>query len=206
MPCHLKEFSKAVFLFRYHQNPRVLKQTEHRKKERKIIKKKEREEKKEKEKLQESLKIKGVVNILIGKKYCNFKILFVWAHFLILHHTISKTLSKIIWENFAALFRPSFHLSIYMTWVVSFVFTNELHIFWLLRVGWKRNICWAKVRKHTPKRVPECLMLRNHNIIVTIFSSIDFKKGLSRRDTDERFHLSTAQDKVKNSTKAPWEK
>jgi hypothetical protein len=40
--------------------------------------------------------------------------------------------------------------------------------------------------------------LRNHNII---FSPIDFKKRLSRRDTDERFHLSTAQDKVKNSTK-----
>jgi hypothetical protein len=31
--------------------------------------------------------------------------------------------------------------------------------------------------------------LRNHNIIVTIFSLIDFKKRLSRRDTDERFHL-----------------
>jgi hypothetical protein len=45
--------------------------------------------------------------------------------------------------------------------------------------------------------------LRNHNIIVTIFSLIDFKKRLSRRDMNERFHLSTAQDKVKNSTKAP---
>jgi hypothetical protein len=59
------------------------------------------------------------------------------------------------------------------------------------------------VRKHTPKRVPECLRLRNHNIIVTIFSLIDFKKRLSKRDTDERFHLSTTQDKVKNSTKDP---
>jgi hypothetical protein len=59
------------------------------------------------------------------------------------------------------------------------------------------------VRKHTPKRVPECLRLRKHNIIVTIFSPIDFKKRSSRRDTDEMFHLSTAQDKVKNSTKAP---
>jgi hypothetical protein len=29
------------------------------------------------------------------------------------------------------------------------------------------------------------------------------KKRLSRRDTDETFHLSTAQDEVKNSTKAP---
>jgi hypothetical protein len=45
------------------------------------------------------------------------------------------------------------------------------------------------VRTHTQKRVPECLRLRNHIIIVTIFSLIDFKKRLSRRDTDERFNL-----------------
>jgi hypothetical protein len=55
------------------------------------------------------------------------------------------------------------------------------------------------VRKHTPKRVPECLRLRNHIIFVTIFSSIDFKKRLSRRDTDKRFHLSAAQDKVRKN-------
>jgi hypothetical protein len=36
-----------------------------------------------------------------------------------------------------------------------------------------------------------------------IFSLIDFKKGLRRRDMDERFHLSTIQDEMKNSTKAP---
>jgi hypothetical protein len=53
------------------------------------------------------------------------------------------------------------------------------------------------VRNHIPKRVPECLILRNHSIIVIIFSSIDFKMRLSRRDTDERFHLSTTQDEVK---------
>jgi hypothetical protein len=47
------------------------------------------------------------------------------------------------------------------------------------------------------------LRLRNHIIFVTIFSPIDFKKMLSRRETDERFHLSTATDKVKNSTKTP---
>jgi hypothetical protein len=41
-------------------------------------------------------------------------------------------------------------------------------------------------------------MLRNHNIIIIIFSLIDFKRRLSRRDTDERFHFSTTQDKVKN--------
>jgi hypothetical protein len=61
----------------------------------------------------------------------------------------------------------------------------------------KRNICGAEVRKHTPKRVPECLRLRNHIIFVTILSVIDFKKRLSRRDIDERFHLSIAQDKVR---------
>jgi hypothetical protein len=48
--------------------------------------------------------------------------------------------------------------------------------------------------------VHECLILRNYNII---FSPIDFKRRLSSRDTDESFHLSTAQNKVKNSTKAP---
>jgi hypothetical protein len=51
-----------------------------------------------------------------------------------------------------------------------------------------------------PKRVPECLMLRNHSIK---FSLTNFKKRLSKRYTDERFHLSTTQDEVKNSTKAP---
>jgi hypothetical protein len=45
-------------------------------------------------------------------------------------------------------------------------------------------------------------MLRNHSVIVIIFPLIDFKKRISRRDIDERFHLSTAQDEVKNSTKA----
>jgi hypothetical protein len=67
----------------------------------------------------------------------------------------------------------------------------------------RRNICSAEVRNHIPKRVSECLMLRNHSIIAIIFSPIDFKKSLSRRDMDERFHLSTAQDKVKIFTKAP---
>jgi hypothetical protein len=67
----------------------------------------------------------------------------------------------------------------------------------------KRNIYCAGVRKHTPKRVSECLRLRNHVIFVTIFSLIDFKRRLSRRDMDDRFHLSTAQNRVKKSTKAP---
>jgi hypothetical protein len=59
------------------------------------------------------------------------------------------------------------------------------------------------VRNHIPKRVPECLMLRNHSIIIIRFCPIDFEKRLRRRDTDERFHLSTAQDKVEKSMKAP---
>jgi hypothetical protein len=50
------------------------------------------------------------------------------------------------------------------------------------------------VRNHIPKRVPECQMLRNHSIIVIIFSPIDFEKRLSRREMD---HLSTTQDEVK---------
>jgi hypothetical protein len=58
------------------------------------------------------------------------------------------------------------------------------------------------VRIRIAEGVPECLMLRNHSVIVIIFPLIDFKKRISRRDIDERFHLSTAQDEVKNSTKA----
>jgi hypothetical protein len=46
-------------------------------------------------------------------------------------------------------------------------------------------------------------MLRNHSIIVIIFSLIDLKKRLSRRDIDERFHISIAQDEVKIPQKAP---
>jgi hypothetical protein len=53
------------------------------------------------------------------------------------------------------------------------------------------------VRKHTPKRVPECLRLRNHIIFVIIFSLTDFKKRIGRRDIDKMFHLLTAQDKVR---------
>jgi hypothetical protein len=66
----------------------------------------------------------------------------------------------------------------------------------------ERNIYRAEVRNHISKRVPKCLMLWNHSIIVIIFSLIDFKKRLCTRDTDERFHLSTAQEEVKNSTKS----
>jgi hypothetical protein len=50
-------------------------------------------------------------------------------HFLPLHNTIWKTLSKIIEKVFSALFGPSFSLAIYMTWVVPSLFTHELHLF-----------------------------------------------------------------------------
>jgi hypothetical protein len=67
----------------------------------------------------------------------------------------------------------------------------------------KKEYLLSQGEEHLLKRVPECLRLRNHNIIVTTFFLIDFKKRLSSRDTDERFHLSTTQDMVKNSIKAP---
>jgi hypothetical protein len=53
----------------------------------------------------------------------------MWFHFIPLHHTISKTLSKIIEKVFLTLFEPSFSFAIYITWVVPFSFTHELHIF-----------------------------------------------------------------------------
>jgi hypothetical protein len=46
-------------------------------------------------------------------------------------------------------------------------------------------------------------MLRNHSIILSL---IDFKKRLSRTDTDERFYLSTAQDEVKKNHKSSMRK
>jgi hypothetical protein len=67
----------------------------------------------------------------------------------------------------------------------------------------KREYLLSRGEETHTKKSAVCLRLRNHIIFVTIFSPIDFKKRLSRRDTDERFHLSTTQDKVKNSTKAP---
>jgi hypothetical protein len=73
---------------------------------------------------------KGEVNILRGERHFNFKKSFsMWSHFLPLHHTISKTLSKIIEKIFLTLFGPSFSLAIYMTCVVPFLLTHELHIF-----------------------------------------------------------------------------
>jgi hypothetical protein len=69
-----KEFLKAVFLLKYHQNPWVLKELEHRKKEK--ILEKSREKKKEKEMLQDSSNKKGKLifwenkNIATSKSFC----------------------------------------------------------------------------------------------------------------------------------------
>jgi hypothetical protein len=57
------------------------------------------------------------------------KLFLTWFYFLPLHHIIFKTLYKIIEKIFLTLFRPSFSLAIYITWVVPFSFTHELHIF-----------------------------------------------------------------------------
>jgi hypothetical protein len=64
----------------------------------------------------------------------------MWFHFLPLHHNISKTLSKIIEKVFLTLFGPSFSLAIYIAWIVPFLFTHELHIFSLYRIGWKGTL------------------------------------------------------------------
>jgi hypothetical protein len=57
---------------------------------------------------------KGEVNTLRGEKQFNFKnILFDVSPSSLHHHTILKTLSKIIEKVFLALFGPSFNLAIY---------------------------------------------------------------------------------------------
>jgi magnesium-transporting ATPase (P-type) len=124
MPFHVmpfkKRFLKKWFSSQISSKPPSPQETGHTKKE-----KKEKEE--EKEKLQESLQIKGKSIFWEEKNTSTSKISFLMLfHFLPLHHTISKTLSKIIENIFLALFGPSFNLTIYITWVVSFLFTHEL--------------------------------------------------------------------------------
>jgi hypothetical protein len=131
MSSHLKR----KFLKKWFFSSNIIKtlspqEMEHRrKKERKSIEKKKKEKEEEKEKLLESLQIKGKSIFWEEKNTSTSQILFDVIHFLPLHHTISKTLSKIIEKVFLTLFRPSFSLAIYMTWVVPFSFTHELHIF-----------------------------------------------------------------------------
>jgi hypothetical protein len=118
MSSHLK---KSVwisdFLLKYHQNPWVLQRRSTYKKRKKS-------------------KAPRVSSNKRGSQYVERrktlqlqKSFLMWFHFLPLYHTISKTLSKIIEEVFLTIFGPSFRLAIYMTWVVPFLFTHELHIF-----------------------------------------------------------------------------
>jgi hypothetical protein len=62
----------VIFLLKYHQNPQ---ETEHRKKERKHIEK--RENRRRKRKAPRVSSNNGEVNILRGEKYFNFKIFFL---------------------------------------------------------------------------------------------------------------------------------
>jgi hypothetical protein len=109
-----RSFWRSDFLLKYHRdlNPQ---ETELR----------EREREKEKEKEKENL-------TFWEEKYASTtKILFNVIPFSPLHHTISKTLSKSIDKIFLTVFGPSFSLATYMTWVVPFLLTHELHIFGL---------------------------------------------------------------------------
>jgi hypothetical protein len=130
MPFHVKSFGKKFlkkwFSPQISSKPLSPQGTEHKKK-RETERKRKKEE--EKEKLQESLQIKGSQYFVRRKALQLQKSFLIWFHFLPLHHTISKTLSKIIEKVFLNLFGPSFSLAIYMTWVVPFLFTHELHIF-----------------------------------------------------------------------------
>jgi hypothetical protein len=128
MSSHLKRsfWRSVVFLLGYHQNPQVLKR-------RSIEKKREKKEEKEKEGKPKAPRVssnkRGSQYFERRKTIQLQKSFLMWFHFLPLHLTISKTLSKIIEKVFLTLFGPSFNLAIYMTWVVPFLFTHELHIF-----------------------------------------------------------------------------
>jgi hypothetical protein len=109
MPFHVKPFEKKVFeevifLLKYYQNPQVLKRQSIEKREKKYWKKRKKEKGKRGRKIKTPRvsSNKGEVNILRGEKHFNFNNLFLmW--FSPLHHTISKTISKIIEKVFLAL-------------------------------------------------------------------------------------------------------
>jgi hypothetical protein len=132
MSCHLKRsFSRSDFLLKYHRNPQVLKRRSRKKKSTEKRERKEKEKGKEevKEKLQESLQIKGNSIFWEEKNTSTSKILFHVIPFSPLPSYHFKNLSKIIEKVFLTLFGPSFSLAIYITWVVPFLFTHEVHIF-----------------------------------------------------------------------------
>jgi hypothetical protein len=111
------------FLLKYHQNSQVLKRWSIEKK------KKRRKRKKEKKAPRVSSNKRGSQYFERRKILQLQRSFLMWFHFLPLHHIISKTLSEIIETIFLTLFGSSFNLAIYITWVVPFLFTHELHIF-----------------------------------------------------------------------------
>jgi hypothetical protein len=122
MPFHVmpfeKRFLKKWFPPQISSKPLSPQETEHRKK------KKKRRKRKKETKLQGSPQIKGEVNILGGEKHFNFKDPF-WCDSIFSPSIIpfEKTLSKITEKIFLTLCGPSISLAIYMTWVVTFLFT-----------------------------------------------------------------------------------
>jgi hypothetical protein len=131
-PCHSiwkESFWRSEFSPQISSNPQVLRRRSIKKEERKNYWKKKEKRGRKRKAPRVSLN-KGEVNILRGENTSTSKISFlIWFHFLHLHDTILKTLSKIIEKVFLAIFGPSFNLAIYITWVVPFLFTHELHIF-----------------------------------------------------------------------------
>jgi hypothetical protein len=128
VPFHVMPFEtrllKKWFSPQISSKPPSPQETEHRKRER------EKEEKGKRKKLQESPQIKGEVNILRGEKHFNLEDPFwcdsIFSPFII---PFQKPFPKSLRNFFFSLFGPSFSLAIYMTWVVPFLFTHELHIF-----------------------------------------------------------------------------
>jgi hypothetical protein len=83
----------------------------------------------EKEKLQVSLQIKGKLTFGEEKDTITSKILFDVNPFSPPPSYHFRNPFQNHWERFLIFFGPSFSLAIYMTWVVPFSFTHELHIF-----------------------------------------------------------------------------
>jgi hypothetical protein len=111
-----RSFWISDFLLKYHQNPKSLRDGAKNGRERKVPRVSSN---------------KGKINILRWDRHFNFKTPFqcdpIFSLSIIPFQ--KKNLSKIIEKVFLTHFGPSFHLAIYMTWVVPFLLTNELHIF-----------------------------------------------------------------------------
>jgi hypothetical protein len=123
-PFENKVFEEVIFLLKYHQNPQVLKKQSIEKK------KKGKRKNKRKEKAPRVTSNKRGSQYFERRKTLQLQRSFLmWWHFLPPPSYHSKTLSKIIEKVFLGLFGPPFSLAIYITWVVPFLFTHELHIF-----------------------------------------------------------------------------